>query len=132
MLYLCIFATGGADGRKRFVQSGAGDALREEPVAGAEGFSLECAGALRHVAPREEGLAVENAMTGRLVRLDIPWYETRINNCSFCGIMIAGQYWQDDDYPNEMFCTAACAEVKRRLAREGTGVGVPKRRVRRR
>ena len=56
-------------------------------------------------------------MTGRYVSLDIPWYETRILNCTFCGKMIAGRYWEDDAHPADKFCEASCAEVKRRLAR---------------
>ena len=57
-------------------------------------------------------------MTGRDVTIDIPWYETRILNCTFCGKMIAGHYWHDDAYPLEKFCEPACADVKRRLARK--------------
>jgi len=43
-------------------------------------------------------------MSGRYVALDFPWYETRILNCSFCGKMIAGEYWQDSAYPDDKFC----------------------------
>lgn len=55
-------------------------------------------------------------MPGRHHTLEIPWHETRILNCSFCGRMIARVYWQDDDYPDEKFCEAPCADVKRSLA----------------
>ncbi len=55
-------------------------------------------------------------MSGHYVSLDLPWYETRILNCSFCGKMVAVQYWCDDLFPAEKFCEPACAEVKRRLA----------------
>ena len=37
-------------------------------------------------------------MTGKTHVLDIPWQETRILNCSFCGIMIARSYWEDDEF----------------------------------
>jgi len=56
-------------------------------------------------------------MTGKYVTLDIPWYETRILNCTFCGKMVAGRFWQDDGYPADKFCDSSCADVKRRLAR---------------
>lgn len=56
-------------------------------------------------------------MAGRDVTIDIPWYETRILNCTFCGKMIAGHYWHDDAYPSDKFCEPACADVKRRLVR---------------
>ena len=55
-------------------------------------------------------------MSGRYLSLDLPWYETRILNCSFCGKMIAVQYWHDDSFPEDKFCEPGCAEVKRRLA----------------
>jgi hypothetical protein len=55
-------------------------------------------------------------MSGHYVSLDLPWYETRILNCSFCGKMVAVQYWRDDSFPAEKFCEPACADVKRRLA----------------
>ena len=54
-------------------------------------------------------------MPGRYVALDFPWYETRILNCSFCGKMIAGEYWQDSAFPSDKFCEPSCAEVKQRL-----------------
>jgi hypothetical protein len=62
-------------------------------------------------------------MTGREVAIDIPWYETRILNCTFCGKMIAGHYWHDDAYPSDKLCEPACADVKRRL------VGEPRRKT---
>jgi len=62
-------------------------------------------------------------MSGRTVLIEAPWYETRITNCSFCGIMIARQYWQDDQFEGERFCTEACADVKRRLERDGQRTG---------
>lgn len=57
-------------------------------------------------------------MSGRTVMVEAPWYETRIMNCSFCGIMIAREYWQDDQFKGDRFCTEGCADVKRRLERE--------------
>lgn len=57
-------------------------------------------------------------MTGRRVALDKPWYDTQIVNCSYCGIMIAREYWSDDEFPDERFCEPECAAVKRRLATE--------------
>ncbi len=54
-------------------------------------------------------------MTGKTHVLDIPWQETRILNCSFCGIMIARNYWEDDEFSDEMFCTEPCADLKRSL-----------------
>lgn len=55
-------------------------------------------------------------MSGNYATLDLPWYETRILNCSFCGKMIAVQYWREDSYPADKFCEPACADLKRRLA----------------
>jgi hypothetical protein len=55
-------------------------------------------------------------MSGHYVSLDLPWYETRILNCSFCGKMVAVQYWRDDSFPAEKFCEPSCADVKRGLA----------------
>ena len=57
-------------------------------------------------------------MAGRWVALSKPWYDTQIDNCSFCGIMMAREYWADDEFPGERFCNDACADVKRRLAAE--------------
>lgn len=57
-------------------------------------------------------------MSGRRLALNKPWYDTEIANCSFCGIMIAKEYWADDDYPGDRFCEQECAGVKRRLAAE--------------
>jgi hypothetical protein len=54
-------------------------------------------------------------MSGAYVALVFPWYETRILNCSFCGKMIAGEYWQDKSFPADKFCEPSCADVKRRL-----------------
>jgi len=54
-----------------------------------------------------------------MITVELPWYETRIMNCSFCGIMMARQYWRDDSYPTERFCGVDCADVKRRLERDG-------------
>jgi hypothetical protein len=54
-------------------------------------------------------------MSGRYVGLEMPWYESRILNCSFCGKMIAGQYWRDDLFPNDKFCETSCADWKRRI-----------------
>ena len=57
-------------------------------------------------------------MPGKRVALNKPWYDTQIVNCSYCGIMIAREFWADDDFPGERFCNEACADVKRRLAAE--------------
>jgi hypothetical protein len=58
-------------------------------------------------------------MSGGYVALVFPWYETRILNCSFCGKMIAGEYWQDKGFPDDKFCEPSCADVKRRLKGKG-------------
>ncbi len=55
-------------------------------------------------------------MTGKMLTIELPWYETRIENCSYCGKMIARNYWADDDYPDDKFCEPECADVKRRAA----------------
>ena len=60
-------------------------------------------------------------MSGRRLALNKPWYDTEIVNCSFCGIMVARDYWADDDYPGDRFCEQECADVKRRLAAEQAG-----------
>lgn len=60
-------------------------------------------------------------MSGGYVGLQSPWYETRILNCSFCGKMIAGEYWQDKAFPEDKFCEASCADVKRRLGAKAKG-----------
>jgi|TARA_B100002003_G_C13999199_1_gene482429 hypothetical protein len=57
-------------------------------------------------------------MSGTQLTLNKPWYDTEIVNCSFCGIMIAQEYWADDDFPDDLFCQQACADVKRRLEAE--------------
>ncbi len=57
-------------------------------------------------------------MAGRWRALNKPWYDTEILNCSYCGIMIAREYWVDDDFSGDRFCEEACADVKRRLAAE--------------
>jgi hypothetical protein len=54
-------------------------------------------------------------MSSYYVSVVFPWYETRILNCSFCGKMIAGEYWQDESFPADKFCEPSCADVKRRL-----------------
>lgn len=59
-------------------------------------------------------------MTGKWVALNKPWYDTQIVNCSYCGIMIAREFWADDEFPGERFCEQACADVKRRLAAEAS------------
>ena len=69
-------------------------------------------------------------MTGSEVAIELPWYETRIVNCTFCGKMIAGHYWRDDSYPSEKFCEPACADVKRRLAGKSRRQVNPQRRKR--
>ncbi len=66
-------------------------------------------------------------MTGRDVTIELPWYETRILNCTFCGKMIAGHYWHDDAYPADKFCEPPCADVKRRLARSPRPKSAPRR-----
>ena len=55
-------------------------------------------------------------MPGRERQLETSWKDTRVVNCSFCGRMIARHYWEDDDFPSDRFCEAACADVKRSLA----------------
>lgn len=68
-------------------------------------------------------------MSGTHISLNIPWYDTEIVNCSFCGIMIAKEYWADDDYPGDRFCEQACVDVKRRLqieASESTTISTEK------
>ena len=63
-------------------------------------------------------------MSGRQLIVDVPWYETRIENCSYCGKMIARTYWADDDYPADKFCESDCADIKRRASPNVTeGVG---------
>jgi len=54
-------------------------------------------------------------MTGRYVEINFPWYESRILNCSFCGKMIAGEYWNDDEFTEDKFCEPSCVGVKLRL-----------------
>jgi hypothetical protein len=66
----------------------------------------------------------EGYMAGRYVDLVVPWHETRILNCSFCGKMIAGRFWHDDSWPAEKFCEPSCPEVKTKLEK----VASPKRR----
>ena len=63
-------------------------------------------------------------MSGKLLTIDVPWYETRIENCSYCDKMIARAYWADDDYPADKFCEADCADIKRRMSLNATeGLG---------
>ena len=57
-------------------------------------------------------------MSGKWVPFDLAWYDTRIFNCSFCGIMMAREHWVDDEFPGEKFCEDRCADVKRRLGEE--------------
>ena len=57
-------------------------------------------------------------MSGKWVPFDLAWYDTRIFNCSFCGIMMAREYWVDDEFTGEMFCEDRCADVKRRVRAE--------------
>ena len=66
-------------------------------------------------------------MAGRDVTIELPWYETRILNCTFCGKMIAGHYWHDDAYPADKFCDPPCADVKRRLGRTPRAKSAPSR-----
>ncbi len=60
-------------------------------------------------------------MSGEWVPMALAWYDTRIFNCSFCGIMMAREYWADDEFPGEKFCEESCAGVKRRLMAESAG-----------
>ena len=53
-------------------------------------------------------------MTGKMLTIEVPWYETRIENCSYCGKMIARHYWADDEFPDDKFCERQCVDVKRR------------------
>ena len=57
-------------------------------------------------------------MSGKWVPFELAWYDTRIFNCSFCGIMMAREYWVDDEFSGEMFCEDKCADVKRRVRAE--------------
>ena len=38
-------------------------------------------------------------MSGLQKILEIPWHETRILNCYFCGRMISRVYWEDHEFP---------------------------------
>ena len=60
-------------------------------------------------------------MSGQQHKLDIPWHETRILNCFFCGRMISRIYWEDAEFPGQKFCEAACADVKRSLDKQAHG-----------
>ncbi len=55
-------------------------------------------------------------MSGTQKTLEIPWHETRILNCYFCGRMISRIYWEDHEFPHQKFCEASCADLKRSLA----------------
>ncbi len=55
-------------------------------------------------------------MTGKNMIIEAPWYETRIENCSYCGKMIARNIWVDDEFPDDKFCEPQCADVKRRAS----------------
>jgi len=55
-------------------------------------------------------------MTGKFLTIEVPWYETRIENCCYCGKMIARNYWVDDGFPGDKFCEPQCADVKRRAS----------------
>ena len=57
-------------------------------------------------------------MTGKNINIEVPWYETRIENCSYCGKMIARNYWAADDFPDDKFCEPQCADVKRRASQQ--------------
>ena len=57
----------------------------------------------------------ETVMPGQKQTLEIPWHETRILNCFFCGRMISRIYWEDDEFPCQKFCEESCAELKRSL-----------------
>lgn len=63
-------------------------------------------------------------MSGQQITLEIPWHETRILNCFFCGRMISRIYWEDDQFPDQKFCEASCADVKRSLI-DSTTSGAP-------
>ena len=54
-------------------------------------------------------------MPGQQRTLEIPWHDTRIHNCSFCGRMIARVFWEDREFPDLLFCEQACADLKRAL-----------------
>lgn len=54
-------------------------------------------------------------MTGRDAPIDMPWYETRVLNRTFCGKMIVGHFWHDDGFSVDRFCEPSCVDVKRRL-----------------
>jgi len=57
-------------------------------------------------------------VTGKTLTIEVPWYETRIENCSYCGKMIARNYWADDDFPDDKFCEQQCSDVKRRASHQ--------------
>ena len=48
--------------------------------------------------------------------IEAPWYESRIENCSYCGKMIARNIWVDVEFPDDKFCEPQCADVKRRAS----------------
>ena len=54
-------------------------------------------------------------MKGSFKTITLPWYETKILNCTFCGKMIAGKYWFDSRFPAHKFCERECANVKAKL-----------------
>lgn len=57
-------------------------------------------------------------MKGQQRTREIPWHETRILNCSFCGRMIARHFWEDAEFPEAKFCEEDCADLKRSLLAE--------------
>ncbi len=62
------------------------------------------------------GIEWEQLMKGSFKPIKLPWYETKILNCTFCGKMIAGKYWADRRFPAYKFCERECADVKANLS----------------
>ena len=48
---------------------------------------------------------------GRWQIIEVPWYETRIVNCSYCGRMIPKQIWVGGASGNEVFCSEKCEQL---------------------
>ena len=48
-------------------------------------------------------------------KINTPWYETKILNCTFCGKVLANQYWQDSRFSDQKFCEQSCANTKKNL-----------------
>ena len=55
-------------------------------------------------------------MKGSFKPIKLPWYESKILNCTFCGKMIADRFWVDGRFPSHKFCERECADVKANLS----------------